>query len=94
LAKQGVTVEQRPATNVAGLYREVIATAALSDDADPLTSPGDREGAVVELLAPEVVKMEIQYFDGEQLVDDWDALETGSLPAGGRRRASASDDQR
>ena len=82
LAQRGVNVEQEAAASISGLYRETIATAALSDDADPLASPGDRDGAIVELLAPEVVKLEIQYFDGGTLVDDWDALQEGSLPAG------------
>jgi hypothetical protein len=81
-AQQGVNVEEETATSVSGLYRELIPTAALSDDADPLASPASRDGATVELLAPEVVKLELHYFDGEQLVDQWDVVEDGGLPAG------------
>ena len=81
-AQQGVDVEEETAANVSGLYRELIPTAALSDDADPLASPASRDGARIELLAPEVVKLELHYFDGEQLVDEWDVVEDGGLPAG------------
>ncbi len=81
-AQQGVNVEEETAASISGLYRELIPTAALSDDADPLASPASREGARVELLAPEVVKLELHYFDGEQLVDEWDVVEDAGLPAG------------
>lgn len=81
-AKQGVTVEAASEGSTAGLYREVIPTTALADDADPLASPASREGARVELLAPEVVKLEFHYFDGEQLVDEWDVTEDAALPKG------------
>ncbi|MBL9164542.1 MAG: hypothetical protein JNL18_17575 [Planctomycetaceae bacterium] len=79
-AQQGVNVEQEPSGS--GLYRELVPTASLSADADPLASPASRDGAKVELLAPEVVKLEFHYFDGEQLVDEWDVVEDGGLPAG------------
>jgi hypothetical protein len=81
-AEQGVDVEEETAASVSGLYREQIPTAALSDDADPLASPASRDGARIELLAPEVVKLELHYFDGEQLVDEWDVVEDAGLPAG------------
>jgi len=81
-AQRGVNVEEQTAASVSGLYRELIPTAALSDDADPLASPASRDGAKVELLAPEVVKLELHYFDGEQLVDEWDVVEDAGLPAG------------
>lgn len=81
-ARRGVNVEEETAANVSGLYRELIPTASLSDDADPLASPASRDGARVELLAPEVVKLELHYFDGEQLVDEWDVVEDAGLPAG------------
>jgi hypothetical protein len=81
-AQQGVNVEEETAASVSGLYRELIPTAALGDEADPLASPASRDGATVELLAPEVVKLELHYFDGEQLVDQWDVVEDGGLPAG------------
>ena len=66
----------------AGLYREVYTTAALAGQSDPLATPTQRDGAKIEFLAPEVVKMEINYFDGTQLVETWDSLDEGALPAG------------
>lgn len=81
-AQQGVNVEEETAASVRGLYRELIPTASLSEEADPLASPATRDGARVELLAPEVVKLELHYFDGEQLVDEWDVVEDAGLPAG------------
>ncbi|MBA4105527.1 MAG: hypothetical protein C0485_07190 [Pirellula sp.] len=81
-AQQGVNVEEETAASVSGLYRELVPTAALSEDADPLAGPASREGAKLELLAPEVVKLELHYFDGEQLVDEWDVVEDAGLPAG------------
>lgn len=81
-AGRGVNVDEQTAASISGLYRERIPTAALSDDADPLASPASREGAKLELLAPEVVKLELHYFDGEQLVDEWDVVEDAGLPAG------------
>jgi hypothetical protein len=81
-AQRGVDVEGETAASVSGLYRELIPTAALSDDADPLASPASRDGARIELLAPEVVKLELHYFDGEKLVDEWDVVEDAGLPAG------------
>ena len=81
-AQQGVNVEEETAASVSGLYRELVPTAALSEEADPLAGPASREGAKLELLAPEVVKLELHYFDGEQLVDEWDVVEDAGLPAG------------
>ena len=81
MALRGVSDEETT-ENAAGLYREVTTTAALSGESDPLATPTQRDGAKLEFLAPEVVKLEIQYFDGKQLVDTWDALEEGALPAG------------
>jgi hypothetical protein len=81
-AQQGVNVEEETAASVSGLYRELVPTAALSEEADPLASPASRDGVRLELLAPEVVKLELQYFDGEQLVDEWDVVEDAGLPAG------------
>jgi hypothetical protein len=81
-AERGVNVEEETAASVSGLYRELVPTASLSDDADPLAGPASRDGAKLELLAPEVVKLELHYFDGEQLVDEWDVVEDAGLPAG------------
>lgn len=80
-AQQGVNVEEESAST-SGLYREIVPTASISPDADPLVTPASQDGVVVELLAPEVVKLEFHYFDGEQLVDEWDVVEDAGLPAG------------
>jgi len=81
LAAQGVSEEPTAATST-GLYREIIPTAALADEADPLASPTQRDDARVELLAPEIVKMELAYYDGTDLVEAWDSFEQAGLPAG------------
>jgi len=81
LAAQGVSEEPTAATST-GLYREIIPTAALADDADPLASPAQRDNARVELLAPEIVKMELAYYDGTDLVETWDSFQEAGLPAG------------
>ena len=81
-AQRGVQVGEQTAADVAGLYREMVPTASLAADADPLASPASRDGTEVELLAPEVVKLEFHYFDGEQFVDEWDVVEDGGLPSG------------
>lgn len=81
LALQGVSEDETTET-AAGLYREIYATAALAGQSDPLATPTQREDAKLEYLAPEVVKMEIKYFDGKQLVETWDSIEESALPAG------------
>jgi prepilin-type N-terminal cleavage/methylation domain-containing protein len=81
LALRGVQ-EEETSESASGLYREVYTTAALAGETDPLATTTRRDGAKLELLAPEVVKMELQYFDGTQLVDEWDSLEESALPAG------------
>jgi len=80
LAKRGVSEEETAAT-AAGLYRETIPTAAIVDESDTLASSTQRD-ASVELLAPEVVKMEFAYFDGADLVETWDSLDEAGLPVG------------
>ncbi|HEX6960446.1 MAG TPA: hypothetical protein VF175_01155 [Lacipirellula sp.] len=81
-ALQGVPEEDETSDRRAGLYRELYTTAALADESDPLDATIQRDGARIELLAPEVVKMELNYFDGTQFVDEWDSFEQGALPAG------------
>jgi hypothetical protein len=81
LAERGVS-DKETTESASGLYREVHTTAALAGETDPLATSIERDGAKLEFLAPEVVKMEIQYFDGAQFVDTWDSLEEGALPAG------------
>jgi hypothetical protein len=76
-------VGEEPTTDSrAGLYREVFTTATATGETDPLAATADREGARLELLAPEVVKMELAYFDGTDLVETWDSFDEGALPVG------------
>lgn len=81
LAQQGVPEDDRPSTSVAGLYRSTRPTASLGEGDDPLDESADAD-LDTELLAPEVVKLEFQYFDGKTLKDSWDAYDAGGLPAG------------
>ncbi|MCC6491426.1 MAG: hypothetical protein IT424_00205, partial [Pirellulales bacterium] len=83
LAAQGVG-QDPPTTDATGLYREIIPTAALAEnaDTDPLARPAQGEDASVELLAPEVVNLELSYSDGQQFVEAWNSSENGGLPAG------------
>ena len=81
LALEGVS--EGPTTDTrAGLYREVFTTATATGESDPLATSIEREAARLELLAPEVVKMELAYFDGINLIDTWDSFEEGALPSG------------
>ncbi|MAT73502.1 MAG: hypothetical protein CMJ58_28810 [Planctomycetaceae bacterium] len=87
LAAAGVSVE--PSVTAAGLYREIIATAALDESGAnaPATLDGGSSAtslpseAQSQLLAPEIVQATFAYWDGSQLVDEWDSTESG-LPAG------------
>jgi type II secretory pathway pseudopilin PulG len=82
LAQKGVAREISP-TSVGGLYRETVATASLPPDDPPLpTGDSARAGAHVELLAPEVVAFQLTYFDGTDLVEEWDSLVDRGLPRG------------
>jgi hypothetical protein len=82
LAQKGVAREVSP-TSVGGLYRETVATASIAPDDPPLpTGESARVGAQVELLAPEVVAFQLTYFDGTDLVEEWDSLVDRGLPRG------------
>jgi type II secretory pathway pseudopilin PulG len=73
---------QAVGTAAAGLYRETIPTAALPDDADLPTGSRPPEGAKWELLAPEIVAFSLAYYNGTDLVDEWDPLIDRGLPIG------------
>jgi type II secretory pathway pseudopilin PulG len=81
LAAQGVNVEG-PRAKVGGLYREITPTATLAKQTDPLASTSQGDGTTVELLAPEVVKLEINYYDGKKILEVWDAYKNEGLPSG------------
>jgi hypothetical protein len=81
-ARHGVTDELN-AQSASGLYRETMPTAStplLSDPLSPNIQP--QNGATLELLAPEVVGFTIAYWDGKQLLDEWDSIRAGGLPVG------------
>jgi hypothetical protein len=81
LAVRGVSVDGS-ASRIAGLYRETTPTAALANQSDPLASSTESNGTKTELLAPEVVKLEIAYYDGKQALEAWDSYQSQGLPAG------------
>jgi hypothetical protein len=82
LAQQGIARPYSP-TTAAGLYRETIPTAAIQPNEPPLLAADKvRTGAEVELLAPEVVALELTYFDGTAVVESWDPAVDGGLPRG------------
>ena len=81
LAQRGVSEEESSAS-LAGLYRESLPTAALAGQTNPLADSNQQSEGEVELLAPEVVKFELMYFDGSQLVEAWDSYDEAALPAG------------
>jgi prepilin-type N-terminal cleavage/methylation domain-containing protein len=82
LAQRGVPEDDRRSTNAAGLYRSTRPTASLAEGADPLGDESTNTDGNAVLLAPEVVKLELQYFDGTDLSDTWDVYDAGGLPAG------------
>ncbi|HMP05287.1 MAG TPA: hypothetical protein PJ982_02965 [Lacipirellulaceae bacterium] len=82
LAQRGVAREAVAALSE-GLYRETLPTAAVDPAQPPL--PNERNvspWAQVELLAPEVVALELFYDNGVELLEQWDPMIDGPLPAG------------
>ncbi|MGI9430322.1 MAG: hypothetical protein ACR2NM_16795 [Bythopirellula sp.] len=79
LAEQGVSVDPQ-ALGYAGLYREQLSTAAwMSQDSSASSLVGNNiENAT--LIAPEVVDMTFAYFDGTQMLDEWDSSLSEQLP--------------
>ncbi len=67
----------------AGLYRQQSATAAwIYQTSATGVSISTTEQSAPELLAPEVLELEFKYFDGEQVVEQWDSAQQGRLPRG------------
>ena len=81
MAQRG-TVEEETSGTIAGLYREITPTASLADQDDPLASTSQNDSSKAELVASEVVKLELAYFDGDQLIKEWDSYDEKGLPAG------------
>jgi hypothetical protein len=80
-AKRGIS-DQETSTSVGGLYREVIPTAAIINESDPLAGTAQYEGSKIELLAPEVVNVEFLYYRGQTEIDAWDTFKEEALPSG------------
>ncbi len=67
----------------AGLYRQQSATAAWKyQNSATGVSVSTTEQAEAELLAPEVLALEFAYFDGTQMLEEWDTAQQGRLPRG------------
>ncbi len=67
----------------AGLYRQQSATSAwIYQTSATGVSTRATEQSAPELLAPEVLELEFTYFDGEQVVEQWDSAQQGRLPRG------------
>jgi len=82
LAAMGVLADPT-LTGYAGLYRQQSATAALVYQSSASgVSVATTEQSAPEMLAPEVLELEFHYFDGQQLVDQWDSAQQGKLPRG------------
>jgi hypothetical protein len=90
-AQRGVSRETT-APQAKGLYRETIPTAAIQPTDTPLPSVSTtRTGATLELLAPEVVAMELAYFNGKELVDEWDPVTDRGMPIGVEIRLTVAE---
>ncbi|MBX3425216.1 MAG: type II secretion system protein [Pirellulales bacterium] len=93
LAAAGATAE--PTKRISGLYRDAIATAAArtaqsSSGIGSIASSAPVGGSTLELpakadtqlLAPEILELKFAYFDGTNLLEQWDPTVTPGLPVG------------
>ncbi len=79
-AGQGVS-DQPIADGYAGLYRQQLPTAAWIEQNSTIGPAGTASvAAEMELIAPEVVAIEFYYFDGVDLLTEWDSELTEGLP--------------
>jgi len=79
-AAEGIQ-EEDSLLSYAGLSREQMPTAAwISQLETRETEPTEAITEKAQLLAPEVLDMELAYYDGEELLEAWDSAEQGSLP--------------
>jgi prepilin-type N-terminal cleavage/methylation domain-containing protein len=84
-AAAGVDPEATDA--VAGLYREILPTAALGllEDSSPVGGNGLAglgDSSQLDLLAPEVVEISYSYYDGAEMLDTWDPTQQEGTPQG------------
>jgi len=79
-ASEGIQ-EEDSSRDYAGLSREQMATAAWTSQPER-TSAKESEAVTenAQLFAPEVLDIEFAYYDGEALLDEWDAAEQQGLP--------------
>jgi hypothetical protein len=82
LAAKGVSEDGKRQGNISGLYRQIIPTASLAMQTDPLATSADNVGPPPELMAPEVVKLEIAYYDVQKVYQEWDTGKLQGLPSG------------
>ena len=82
LAAMGVPTD--PALpGYAGLYRQQAATAAwIYQTSATGVSVSATEQSAPELLAPEVLEVEFGYFDGQEMLEQWDSAQQSRLPRG------------
>ncbi|MCH8839933.1 MAG: prepilin-type N-terminal cleavage/methylation domain-containing protein [Planctomycetes bacterium] len=67
----------------AGLYRQQAATSAwIYQTSATGVSVAATTQSAPELLAPEVLELEFKYFDGQQVLEQWDSAQQGRLPRG------------
>jgi len=67
----------------AGLYRQQSATSAwIYQTSATGVSVRATEQSAPKLLAPEVLELEFAYFDGKQVLEQWDSAQQGRLPRG------------
>lgn len=81
LAAQGIQAEDKP-LEYAGLSRDQMSTVAWLAQLNSFDDT-DEDAAATEdaqLLAPEVLDIEFAYFNGKELLEEWDSAEQGSLP--------------
>lgn len=79
-AERGVRSENE--TGIAGLYRESLATSVVQTDSASDGVSNYQRSEKSKLLAPEVVSIQYGYFDGSEMLDQWDSLERAGLPRG------------
>ncbi|MCA9232460.1 MAG: prepilin-type N-terminal cleavage/methylation domain-containing protein [Planctomycetales bacterium] len=79
LAAEGI--QEDTSMNYTGLAREQMSTAAWISQTD--SSEADSSEAVTkepQLLAPEVLEISFAYYDGEELLEEWDTAKNEGLP--------------
>ncbi|MEQ8210628.1 MAG: hypothetical protein RH917_12430 [Lacipirellulaceae bacterium] len=79
-AERGVQSESQ--RGIAGLYRESLSTQVVQAESATDGTSNYQRSEQAKLLAPEVVSIEYGYFDGSEMLDQWDTVERTGLPRG------------